>query len=598
MPVSDMEVRRLSLAPGSFDRTAGTVQAILSTGAPVQRGGYVERLTVTSEAVQLAQHLPVLDAHRQGSIADVLGRVIATEFQRGNLVATLRITSPAALDAIERGDITGVSIGYRVTGWADTRADGVLTRTAVKWVLLEVSLVPLPADSGAVLRSEPMTTEPTITPAPAPAPVVTTPPASTATRAEINTAIRSIATASSLGTAWSDAQVDAGATVEQARAAAFQELVTRGGGTIQTQRVSLVGTSEDPSVQRNLMAEALAVRAMPSIKISDAARPYLGLSMLDLAGQLLQLRGERVSTMSREALAERAMHTTSDFPNLLTGTGNRVLMAAYQAAPNPLKQVLARQTTLNDFRPRTMLKISDMPKLQRVTEHGEIKSVTRSETTEGYALDTFAMIFALTRKAIINDDLGAFSDWSVAMGKAASETEADQLVQLLNQANGNGPVMGDGKTLFHATHGNLATAGGGIANATLSAARLGMRNQKGIDGKTPINATPKYILVSPERETEAEQALAALYAATANQVSVFSGKLELLVEARLTPGAWYVFADPAVLPVLEYAYLSSAQGPQISTRDGWETLGTEFRVVLDFGCGAIDWRGAYRNAGA
>ena len=359
-----------------------------------------------------------------------------------------------------------------------------------------------------------------------------------------------------------------------------------------------MGTSEDPSVQRELMAEALAARVMPGLKVSDAARPYMGLSMLDLAGQLLHLRGERVGTMSREALAERAMHTTSDFPNLLTGTGNRVLIAAYQAAPNPLKQVLARQTTLNDFRPKSMLKISDMPKLLPVTEAGEIKSVTRSETTEGYSLGTFAMIFALTRKAIINDDLGAFSDWSIAMGRAASETEADQLVQLLNQANGNGPVMGDGKTLFHATHGNLATSGGAIANATLSTARMGMRNQKGIDGKTPINATPKYILVSPDRETEAEQALASLYAATANQVSVFSGRLELLVEPRLNPGAWYVFADPATLPVLEYAYLSSAQGPQISTRDGWDVLGTEFRVVLDFGCGAIDWRGAYRNAGA
>lgn len=52
------------------------------------------------------------------------------------------------------------------------------------------------------------------------------------------------------------------------------------------------------------------------------------------------------------------------------------------------------------------------------------------------------------------------------------------------------------------------------------------------------------------------------------------------------------------MPVLEYSYLSSAQGPQMASREGWDVLGMEFRVVLDFGCGAIDWRGAFKNAGA
>jgi hypothetical protein len=59
-----------------------------------------------------------------------------------------------------------------------------------------------------------------------------------------------------------------------------------------------------------------------------------------------------------------------------------------------------------------------------------------------------------------------------------------------------------------------------------------------------------------------------------------------------------VFADPTILPVLEYAYLSSAQGPQMSSREGWDVLGMEFRVVLDFGAGAVDWRGAYLNEGS
>lgn len=109
---------------------------------------------------------------------------------------------------------------------------------------------------------------------------------------------------------------------------------------------------------------------------------------------------------------------------------------------------------------------------------------------------------------------------------------------------------------------------------------------------------PRYLLVGPALETTAEKLLSTINATTVDDVNPFGGRLSLLVEPRLTGNAWYVFADPATAPVLEWAYLSSAPGPQLSSRDGWDVLGREFRVVLDFGCGAVDHRGAYRNPGA
>ena len=94
-----------------------------------------------------------------------------------------------------------------------------------------------------------------------------------------------------------------------------------------------------------------------------------------------------------------------------------------------------------------------------------------------------------------------------------------------------------------------------------------MRSQKGLDGVTPINATAKYLLVGPASETEAELALAAIYPATVATANPFTARLELLVEPRLgSSNAWFTFADPAALPVLEYAYLASAPGPQIESR--------------------------------
>jgi hypothetical protein len=450
----------------------------------------------------------------------------------------------------------------------------------------------VPADSNATVRSITVEDE-TIE---APAGNIANEPG-TVTRAEMNTQIRSIATLAGLTTTFADGLIDREATVDEARTAAFAEMQRR---CVNVSTIRVGPSGDDPAAIQSRMAEALACRANGA-EPSEGARPYMSLSMSDMARLSLGRAGQTgIAMLGREELLTRAMHTTSDFPNLLTSTGNRILMPAYQAAESPLKR-LARQRTADDFRPMSLIKLGEFGKLQKVTEAGEIKALSTGEATEGFTLETFGGIFNLSRKAIINDDLGAFARWAAMMGTAAAETEADQLVGLLTQGSGAGPVMGDGKRLFHVDHGNLADDGDApsvsLDVATLSTARLALRRQTGLDGVSPISATPKLLLVAPERETEGEQLLAELAAATVAEANPFSGKLTLLVEPRLTAANWYIFADPATLPVLEYAYLSSAQGPQLASRDGWDVLGREFRVVLDFGCGAVDWRGAYRNPG-
>ncbi len=109
--MTNLETRAATIAPATLNREAGTVDVVLSTGAPVRRAGYVERLAIDPAAVAIAPRLPVLDSHRQASIQDVKGRVENVRFESGQIVATLRISDPDALAAIERGDVTGVSIG-------------------------------------------------------------------------------------------------------------------------------------------------------------------------------------------------------------------------------------------------------------------------------------------------------------------------------------------------------------------------------------------------------------------------------------------------------------------------------------------------------
>jgi hypothetical protein len=73
--------------------------------------------------------------------------------------------------------------------------------------------------------------------------------------------------------------------------------------------------------------------------------------------------------------------------------------------------------------------------------------------------------------------------------------------------------------------------------------------------------------------------------------------LTLVVEPRLPPFGWYLFADSSQVDTLEYAYLARSPGPQIESRLGFEVDGLQVRVRLDFGGGFVDWRGVYFNAG-
>ena len=590
--------RRADLAPASANRDARTVEVIWSTGSPVRRrdmvGQYIERLSLAPEAVDLSrlQGASVLDAHRQSAVRDVLGSVqsASVDGQRGT--ALIRFSSRPEVEPLWQDVLSGilrhVSVGYSVEEWAETAENGARLLTAVRWTPHEISLVPTPADPGAHIRMETHMTD-TTTPSPPEA----------QTRAAINTEIRSIARIAGLDQTWIDGQIDAATDADSARRAAFEALATRSAPTIRTEqvRVEMGDSQDDPALRARQMGEALYARINPRHDLSEPARRYAYATPVDMAKELLTLRGESTMALSPASLVTRALHTTSDFPIILGNTVGRVLRDAYQAAPSGIRR-LGRQTSARDFRSVNKIMLGEAPLLEKLNEHGEIKAGTMAEAREAYKIETWAKKIGITRQVLVNDDLGAFADLARRMGQGAAETEARILVTLLEANSGNGPTLSDSKALFHADHGNKATSGAAISDTTLSAARLALRTQKGIEGRV-IRVTPKNLLVPPALETVAEKWLATIAPATAADVNPFSGAMSLVVEPRLSSATrWYVTADPSEIDGLEFAYLSGNEGPQVESRSGWDVDGVEIRVILDFGAGFIDHRGWFQNAGA
>ncbi|MEZ5794925.1 prohead protease/major capsid protein fusion protein [Albidovulum sp.] len=577
---AELLTRRASITPETFDTEAGTVEAVASTFAPVRRSGYVERLDPAAINPADLVGLPVLDGHRSGRAVDTVGSIIAARMEGGALVVTIRRTSAADANPLwERvadKTIRGVSIGYAVRRWRESNEGGMRVRTAVEWAIKEVSVVASPADPQATFRSEHMPQDDLQT--------VANPTEDTT---ETRAAIRQICRSAGLSAEDADSMIDRDLSITEARAEAFEAMTRRTPARIRT----TAPANGDPATLRTRQADALAFR-MAGGELPDASREFVNMSLRDMAADALTRAGESTRGLSADELFTRAAaHGTSDFPLLVSNAMGKVALDSYRAAESPLK-ALARQRTLPNFKESTSIRLGEMGRLEEMTEHGEFTHTSRAEAGEKMALKTFGRAINVSRKLLIDDDLNLLGDMTAALGAAAAQTEADELVSTFT---GN-PLLSDGTAVFATGRGNMAAAGADITETSLDAARLAMRGVKGLDGKTIIGVTPKYLVIGPELETKAEKLLAAIYAATTDDVQPI--RLKLVVEPRITGTGWYVMADPAAVPSLQFAYLSSAQGVQIQRQEAWTTLGMQYRAFLDFGTGWADWRGAYFNEGA
>lgn len=574
--------RAAIVAPASFDPEAQTVQATISTFADVARrdaqGAYLERLDPAGLDVTGLVGAPLLDGHRQASGRDVIGAVEAFRMDNGELVATIKLSRAAdaapLVARITEGILKGISVGYRVARWIESIDPNTRQRirTAAAWQITEVSAVPIPADTGAHFRSLPMPLD-----NPTPQEV------ETLRRADIRALVRS----ANLGSEVADTLIDSGADMTRVRAELFDAIQTRAAATpiIRTH-----ATNDDPVNLTRRQSDALAVR-MAGGTPADDVRPFLADSMLDMARGALTRAGVSVRGLSPDDVFTRAAGT-SDFPLVVSNAMNKVALDSFQAASSPLKS-LARQRVLNDFKPATSIRLGELGRLEPIAESGEITATSRAEHGESFKLSTYARGLSVSRELLINDDLNLLGDMTRAFGEAAAATEADLMVAMLT---GN-PNLSDGVAVFHASHGNIGTAAAlGVSSVDL--ARKAMRGVKGLDGKTLVSVVPKFLVVGPEIETKAEAFLASIYAATTADVNPFAQRLTLLVEPRIADDSWFIFADPARLPCLQYGYLASAQGVQIQRQEAWNTLGMSYRAWLDFGAGWAEWRGAYYNPGA
>jgi hypothetical protein len=628
---------RAAFVPSTLNEEARTVEVTWSTGSQVRRFDWwtekewIEELSLDPAHVRLDRlnnGAPLLPDHRNYGLDYVIGVVerawLVGKEGRATIRFSKREEAQKVFDEVKDGILRNISVGYKIHKLEEQkeRQGDLKVLRAVDWEPMEISLVVIPADYNAQVRSEgenypceiinevkamtgkveekPTEKRGAETPTD---PVKETPPDISAIRAEEAKKerqriadIRKFGNLARADEATINDFIERGIPAEDAKAQMLEKWAAKVDGETSRSDTSVTTDARD----KFLEAGVNAIRARAGLEKMDGANEFRGLRLTEIAKVCLERAGVSYKGMSELEMVKRAFtQSTSDFPVLLETAMHKTLQAAYATAPDTWSR-FCKIGSVTDFRAHNRYRTGSFGNLDALNELGEFKnkSVPDGEKASITA-STKGNVINISRQTIINDDLGAFIGLSQMLGRAARRTiEADVYALLASN-----PVMGDSVALFDSAHGNLAGSGAIVSMATIEAGRVAMAQQMDISDNDYLDLRPAVWLGPTFQGGNARSVNDAQYDPdTANKLqkpNIVRGLFRDVVDTpRITGNEWYLFADPDEAPVIEVAFLNGDQEPFLDSMEGFNVDGLQWKVRLDYGVAAIDWRGAYKNPGA
>ncbi len=597
--------RAVTVAPSTFDAERRTVEVVWSTGADVPRtdwdGSYIERLDLSPGRVRLDRlnaGAPLLNSHANASLADVVG-VVERAWLAGNEGRAIvrfsdREDVAPILQDVANGILRNISVGYKVHRWENTppsTSTGVEIRAAVDWEPYELSIVPIPADAGAQVRSENITQGDNM---------------ANAIDNNANDKERLQPTASEIRKAREvQRKLDKLLTIvptehhEQIRQLAERDgfaaardagldLAAAEQAKCPTQARSYDASDDwagrSAATRRDALADAV-MRAMDGERLAEPLWLQLrregvpGSNAADVFRAWLQGR--------RDPLIQRGMHSTSDAPALLLSAGDRLLQQQFaMAAGGVLAAAMIRP--LADYRPASIIDVGKVGGAKKISEGGEIKFSTIEESAQTLKPYRWGDGLSVTPEALANDDLGGLRQAIGELGAAAMDAERTELVYLL-EGTANGGTCADGQALFHANHKN-AVAAGPLGIDKLGEAVALLRAQKTVGGRH-IDQQPGVILCGVGAELTIRQLLsAAVVPNTPANVNPWAD-LSVEVDPRIGDSYAYLVSAGPRLP-LQLGRLYPA--PQVTDEVQFSTGAYRVKAEHAFGVAVAEFRSIVR----
>ncbi|WP_447978086.1 phage major capsid protein [Candidatus Nitrospira bockiana] len=301
------------------------------------------------------------------------------------------------------------------------------------------------------------------------------------------------------------------------------------------------------------------------------------------------------------------------WPTILGNSLYRRLMKDYAAVNYGEDRIISLRRRATDFRTLEAQRLkyaADLPVVDPETADYP-EAATLGEEQVSYAVSTRGRLMTVTRKTIINDDLGAVIRLPQREGRAARRTFARFIWNLLIS---NATYDVDSLAIFHASHGNLGSTAltanaAGITELMAAAQQLMDMTEPGSGEKlggaywdarlllsvpTTLAGTAKQINQSPGIPGAANEGDNPAYGMFGDPEK----PERILVNPLFTDANdWYLTRDPQEVDLIEAAFLNGQETPEVFLADQ-PTVGqmfladkVQYKIRFEFGADILDFRG-------
>lgn len=629
--MSKRETFAAQLAPESFDDSDGSVGLIAYTGATVDRFDpwtgepYTMALDMTAEACDMSAlqsgTAPFLDSHNEDGTDEVLGILMpdTAAISDGKLKVRAKLSvdpqHAGKVANLKAGILRALSVGADILKTEETKATkGQLRHVQVKlWRPYHVALVVRGADTNAQ----------TFSPQERP---VDAPPAQQENQMNETELAELKAEAAAEGAKNERARLNAidfaagavkapaelvaklkaeGVSVNDARGQLLDFAAKAQEATSTRPQISMLRDAGDTQIEE--IKAALLAKANPGKAVfakDPMANRYRGKRLVDLARAILDTRGVDHSAFSDEKVARKVLftHSTSDFPDVLGDAIGKGMLNAYAGLERQYEEFTS-QASFSGLYDRQAVLLSGIGAMTEVAQGADYPMVSLSDSKETYSPVKYGAQVGLTLEALLKDNMDAFGRIPAAMAQAARNKENAIIAALFAAGSGYGPTLAaDSVALFDSAHANLVDTGSGgvptlaridALNVLLASQTDAQANKLAIKGK--------FIVVPSALKYQTEALLFGSYTPTGSTTAITPSMSALKVigfDFLANSAYWYMFADPAMAPVIEWAQPDNTEPLTLEMEDKFDNDTRVYKSRLWFGAAAVDYRGAAQNRGA